>query len=188
MSSFRRDRPEKPPPVEVREVGTRPVPFLRAFDWVAVALRSFRERPLPASYTTEAVPTFDLFSSSRINEVQFEEVLGTLGLTEVLSAQVADNKYRLYLSMAYSHSDPVTQSLQAIRVVRAGALFPQIALEDPARDGLAPQNVIFTVRNFTVPPLGRAGAFAPALAVGARITLRSLFIDLDVGEAHSGIS
>ncbi|MEE9263823.1 MAG: hypothetical protein V3V11_05155, partial [Vicinamibacteria bacterium] len=71
--------PPKPPPIEVDDIGRNRVPFLRSLNWMATALRTFREKPLPSTYFTDAQPVFDLFGNARIEQVQFEQVLGTLG-------------------------------------------------------------------------------------------------------------
>jgi len=179
-------QPPKPPPIEVDDVGRNRVPFLRPLEWIAVALRSFREKPLPSAYFTEAQPVFDLFGNARIEDVQFEQVLGTLGLLEVTSAAVPAGKYRLYLSFAYSHDDPIVpRDIFAERVVSVAGFFPFAPLDDLETRGPGDWRV---VRNVTVPPEGNIGAQVNALTVGSRITLRSLFVEMDVGEPHGDIS
>lgn len=179
-----------PPVIEVQDITRRRVPFLRQIEWLAVAFRSFRERPLPASYSTEVKPIFDVFGNARIEEVQFEEVLGPLGQIEVTTSQVSAVNYRYYLSFAFSHDDAIAggRRLQAGRIVNADGLFPFIALTDEARDGVAEAGRIFQVRNVTVPPEGRLAARTDVLVVGARITLRSLFIDFPIGEPTGDIT
>ncbi len=180
----------EPPAIKVQDVGQGRVEYLRAIDWMTIALRSFRERPVPASYSTEVKPVFDVFGNARIEEVQFEEVLGTLGDIEVLSSQVAATDYRYYLSFSYQHDDlvAVNHRLQAVRVVSAGGTFPAIPIANEEREGVAPAGIAFAVRNVTVPPEGRIGARVEAIAVGARITLRSLFIDFPIGEPTGDIT
>ena len=176
--------------VEVQDVTRKRVPFLRPLEWMAIALRSFRERPLPASYSTEVQPTFDVFGNARIEQVQFEEVLGTLGAIEVFSSLVPETDYRYYLSFSFQHDDAIAgaRRLQAIRQVSDGGAFPAIALANEERDGVAPDAVFFAIRNVTVPPEGRIGARVEAIGAGARITLRSLFVELPIGEPHGEIS
>ncbi len=183
------DKVDKPV-IEVEDVTRKRVPFLRPIEWMAIALRSFRERPLPASYSTEVTPTFDVFGNERIANVEFEEVLGVVGDIEVVSSLVAPTDYRYYLSFSFQHDDAVagTRRLQAIRVVSDGGVFPAIAIANEERDGAAPDGVFFAVRNITIPPEGRIGARVEAIAAGARITLRSLFIDFPIGEPHGDIT
>lgn len=175
----------RPPPIEVVEVGEKPVPFLRPLEWVATALRSFRERPLPGTYVTEARPTFDLFGTHAIENVQFETVAGPLAQIEVLSAAVPEGKYRQYLSMAYSHDDPTDRLAFAERVVSFGGTFPFVPLDDLEVQVRGHWRV---VRNVTVPPGGFIGAQVNSLAAAARLTLISVFVEYDVGETYGAIS
>jgi len=161
------------------------VPFLRPLEWIATALRTFRERPLPATYKTDVQPVFDLFGNARIEQVQFEQINGTLGLIEVVTPSVAEDKYRLYLSMAYSHDDPSSRLMFAERVVSVSGVFPFAPLSDLV---VQDTNHWRVVRNVSVPPGGRIGAQVDSLVGGARITLRNLFVELDVGEPHGDIS
>lgn len=177
--------PPEPPPIKVENVGANRVPFLRPLEWIAVALRSFREKPLPSTYFTDAQPVFDLFGNARIAEVQFERVMGGVGDIEVVSALVPANKYRLYLSMAYSHDDPIPRLTFAERVVSVGGTFPFAPLDDVETQITGQWRV---VRNATVPPQGQIGAQVDLLSGGARITLLSLFVEMDVGEPHGDIS
>ncbi len=161
---------------------------MRPLEWIAVTLRSFREKPLPSTYLTDAQPVFDLFGNARIENVQFEQVDGTLGDIEVLSSQTPANKYRLYLSMAYQHDDLAARLIFAERVVSVPAPiggFPFAPLSDVESKTAGQWRV---VRNASVPPLGRIGAQVDVLGGGARITLLSLFVELDVGEPHGDIS
>ena len=178
--------PPKPDPVEVIEVGEAPVPFLRPFDWVATALRSFRERPLPGTYITQASPGFDLFGTSRFPEYGIEVVAGGVGNLEVFSARVAAGKWRQYLSMSVSHDDVVNRIMRFNRVVQDDALgFPAI----PFEVSLAlPAGAIFTARNASLPPDGRISGSVLAIAVGAQLTLRTLFIEYDIGEPSGDVS
>ena len=180
--------PPKPPPIEVDATPKNRVPFLRPLEWIAVALRAFREKPLPSTYLTDAQPVFDLFGNARIEQVQVDQVLGSLGQIEVLSSQTPPNKYRLYLSMAYMHDDIVSHVSFAERVVSLPVPiggFPFLPLDDSET-----QVPLFwrVVRNATVPPLGRIGAQVDAMGGGGRITLVGLFVEMDVGEPHGDIS
>jgi len=180
--------PPKPPPIEVENVHRNRVPFLRPLDWIATALRSFREKPLPSTYLTDAQPVFDLFGNARIAQVQFDQVDGPLGQLEVVTAAVPANKYRLYLSMAYRHDDLISHLSFAERVISQPIPlggFPFAPLDDTENQVSGSWRV---VRNTTVPPLGNIGAQVDALGGGARITLLSLFVELDVGEPHGNIS
>jgi len=182
-----RKPPPKRPPVDVVDVGTRTVPFLRPLEWVAVALRSFRERPLPGSYTTEAVPVFDLFGTSQLPNYTVENVDGVLGALEVTGGRVPTDRWRQYLSVSVRHTDIVAREVQMIRVVEDPTLgFPSLTfavsriLLDPGR--------VMAERNVSVPPDGRIGAAVVAMGGGSRLVLNTLFIDFQIGEPYGNVS
>lgn len=178
--------PPKPPPIEVVEVGEKPVPFLRPFDWVATALRSFRERPLPGTYITQASPGFDLFGTSRLPFYTVEVVNGGVGNIEVTGSRVATDKWRQYLSVDVRHDDtPNTHDVRFVRILQDAALgFPEVAFDSTE---LAP-GIHFTARNISVPPDGRIGAQVTSLGIGGQLFLRALFIDYDIGEPSGDVS
>jgi len=177
--------PPKPDPVEVIEVGEAPVPFLRPFDWVATSLRSFRERPLPSTYITQASPGFDLFGTSRLPEYGVEQIGGGVNQIEVTGARVAAGKWRQYLSVSVSHDDPTSRIMTLTRVVQHDILgFPALPF---AASASLPAAQIFAERNISVPPDGRIGAQVAALSLGAQLFLRTLFIEYDVGEPSGDV-
>lgn len=182
--------PPRPEPVEVVDVGSRPVPFLKPFEWVATALRTFRERPLPSTYTTESRPTFDIFGTSRLPEYGVEVIAGGVGNIEVTGARVATDRWRQYLSASVSHDDAAVgfaEFISFIRVVQDPTLgFPQIPFA-VSRIALTDGDV-FAVRNASVPPDGRIGASIPAIGAGAQMTLRTLFVEYSIGEPYGSIS
>jgi len=181
-----RERP-KPPPIEVLEVGKRPVPFLRPLEWIATALRTFREKPLPASYTTEARPVFNLFGTSRFPGYGVEVIAGGVGNLEVLTPRIAESKYRQYLSVDVRHDDgAASHEIRFIRTVQDTALgFPNIPF---AISASIAAGVHFADRNISVPPDGRIGAEVDAIGAGAQLFLRTLFVEFDVGEPYGAIS
>jgi len=182
--------PPRPEPVEVVDVGSRPVPFLQPFEWVATALRTFRERPLPSTYTTESRPTFDLFGTSRLPQHGVEVIAGGVGNIEVTGARVDADKWRQYLSASVSHDDGTpgfTAFLTFIRIVQDPTLgFPQLPFEE-SRIALGVGDLL-VVRNVSVPPDGRIGATIPSIGVGAQLFLRTLFVEYSIGEPTGGIS
>ena len=182
--------PPRPKPVEVVDVGSRPVPFLKPFEWVATALRTFRERPLPSTYTTEARPTFDLFGTQRLREYTVEVIAGGLGNLEVTGSRTPVDKWRQYLSASVSHDDGTITGpkfLSFMRVVQDPTLgFPVLAFEE-SRIALVSGN-LFAVRNVSVPPDGRIGVSAPNMDAGAQMFLRTLFVEYSIGEPYGNIS
>ena len=179
------ERP-KPDPVEVIQVGQKPVPFLRPLEWVATALRSFRERPLPGSYVTEARPTFDLFGTSKLPDYGVEVIAGGVGNLEVLTPRIAVTKWRQYLSVDVSHDDaPNIHDVRFVRTVQDATLgFPSIPF---ASEEIGP-GIHFTARNISVPPDGRIGAELDVIGIGGQLFLRALFVEYDVGEPFGAIS
>ena len=178
--------PPKPAPIEVVEVGEKPVPFLRPFDWVATALRSFRERPLPGTYVTQAAPGFDLFATSRLPFYTVEVVAGGVGNLEVVGSRVAADKWRQYLSVDVRHDDGGNvHDVRFVRVLQDTALgFPEVAFD--SRE--IATDVHFTARNISVPPDGRIGAQLSVIGIGAQLFLRALFIEYDIGEPSGDVS
>lgn len=182
--------PPRPKPVEVVDVGSRPVPFLKPFEWVATALRTFRERPLPSTYTTESRPTFDIFGTHRLPEYTVEVIVGAIDAIEVTGSRVAADKWRQYLSASVSHDDGTpgfSRFLTFIRVVQDPTLgFPQLPFEESRVPLFALEQLV--VRNVSVPPDGRIGASIPDLGAGTRMTLRTLFVEYSIGEPYGNIS
>jgi len=178
--------PPKPEPVEVIEVGEAPVPFLRPFDWVATSLRSFRERPLPSTYITQASPGFDLFGTSRLPEYEVERIFGGPNQLEVFGSKVPARKWRQYLSVAVSHDDTTPRVFTFSRVVQDNVLgFPAIPF---SASELVAKSLVFTARNISVPPDGRISAKITTLTLGAEMFLQTLFIEYDVGEPSGDVS
>jgi len=162
------------------------VPFLRPFDWVATALRSFRERPLPSTYITQASPGFDLFGMSRVGAMAAEIVQGGPGNIEVFGAKVARTKWRQYLSVSVTHDDVVLRRILLNRIIQDDVFgFPPIPIDRSVRISSV-ENL--TARNISVPPDGRISAASDAIGVGAEMTLRSLFIEYDIGEPSGDVS
>ncbi len=168
----------------------RSVPFLRPFEWVATALTSFREKPLPSAYTPTATPTFDLFGSSRLVDFEVENIQGALGSIEVVGPRVAVDKYRVYLSVDVFHDDAVDHKLLFSRVVPDPTLgFPIVVFATSLKGVTANEHV--AVENILIPPDGRIECLAsiPATMGGAaRLVLQNMFIEMDLGEPAGGVT
>ncbi len=172
----------------------RSVPFLRPFEWLATALQTFRERPLPSSFTPTVQPTFDLFSSSRIGQFQVETILGDLGGIEVFGPRVDVTKYRLYLSSDVFHTDVTEHKFLFNRIVPDPTLgFPTVVFATSQSPNAFYPGVAFeehiAVQNILVPPDGRIACTAslPASMGGAsRLQMRNMFIEFDIGEPSAG--
>ena len=160
--------------------------FLRPFEWVATALRTFRERPLPSTYTTESRPTFDIFGTSRFPEYQVEVVDGTVSAIEVVGSKVPTDRWRQYLSASISHDDPASRIVTFSRVLQDPTLGFPILVFDVSP--LLATGILHAVRNISVPPDGRIAAQVPAIGVGAQLFLRTVFVDYLIGEPYGAIS
>ena len=162
------------------------MPFLRPFEWVATALKTFRERPLPSTYTTESRPTFDIFGTSRFPEYQVEVVDGGANNIEVVGSKVPTDRWRQYLSASISHDDATLRIVTFSRVLQDPTLgFPILVFDVSAP--LA-SGILHAVRNLSMPPDGRIAAQVPALTLGAQLFLRTVFVDYLIGEPYGAIS
>ena len=156
--------------------------FRRAFPWVQRTLRPIVPIVGPDVVADTLLPTFDVFGSQRMEEVQFEGILGPLGAFEATHSRVPAGFIRHYLCMQYSHDEPATvhELIPVLIVTTPAATFPAVALK--TRE-LVNQNSICAIRNVVVPPLGFIGARVDGtLGPGARLTLRVLWVEMPVGE------
>lgn len=153
----------------------------RAITWIARSLTANRDaNPTPEGVINQILPTVDIFGMQRLAELQFEEVLGALGGIEITHGPVPVGFVRQYLSMEY-RSDDLTalRRLQAGRVVAVSTGFPFAGMRD---EHPAPGGDKFGFRNFSVPPGGFAAVRANAMAAGARMVIRVLWMEFPVGE------
>lgn len=154
--------------------------FRRSFPWLQRTLSPTIPIVGPEVFSDALVSVVDVFGTSRLEEVQFDDVLGGLGVQEATHTQVPANRVRHYLAMQFSHDDTVLRELAPVMIVRTPTGFPATALRDAAQVG---QNSIRGITNVVVPPLGFIGARSGGgIGVGARITLRVLWVEMPVGE------
>ena len=155
----------------------------RAIRWMAKVLTANRDAlPFPKGMTDQLNPTIDVFGSQRMGDVQVATVLGPLGGVEVVHTQVPDDSIRFYLSMEFSSDDA---GIGAPRRLRAGRTFPTdlgfpfAGMQDEV---VGTAGNFFAVRNFTVPPRGRAAVTADGMGVAARMTITVVWIETPLGE------
>ncbi len=176
------------------EGGNEPVQILRPFRWLATALQTFRQRPLPGVYAPIVTPTIDTFGTEAYGaQVQFASDQSPLGGIELLHSRIALDRIRFYISMEWFHDD-VAGTIRQLAPIRVGEFaggFPQQLIgptvgldgdgggEDQQRE--ARQSVIGL-------PGGFVGVRAGAMGVGARLTLRVTFIEFPVGEYVFGMA
>ncbi len=152
----------------------------RAIRWMAKVLVANRDAlPIPAGMTDQVNPTIDVFGSQRAGEIQVETVLGPTGAIEAFHSRVPEDSVRYYLSMEFTCNDLTTRRVRAGRIFTTATGFPFAGMQDEV---LAIAGTFFSVRNFTVPPLGRAALRANAMAGAARMTLTVVWIETPLGE------
>ncbi len=135
--------------------------------------------PFPKGMTDQVNPTIDVFGSQRIGEVEVETVLGGSAQIEVFHTRVPDDRVRQYLSMEFSSDDPANVRVRPGRIFVTAGGFPFAGMQDEV---VATAGVRFSVRNFTVPPRGRAACQASAMAIGAQMTITVVWIETPLGE------
>ncbi len=152
----------------------------RAIRWMAKVLVANRDAlPIPQGMTDQVNPTIDVFGSQRAGEIDVETVLGVTGQLEAFHTRVPEDAVRQYLSMEFQCNDPTSRRVRAGRIFTTAAGFPFAGMQDEV---LAVADELFAVRNFTVPPLGRAAVRANAIAIGARLTITVVWIETPLGE------
>lgn len=152
----------------------------RAIRWMAKVLTANRDAlPIPQGMTDQINPTIDVFGSQRMGEVQVATVLGGSGQIEVFHTRVPDDSIRQYLSMEFSSDDPTARRVRPGRIFVTDLGFPFAGMQDEV---LATAGERFAVRNFTVPPRGRAGCQANAMAPGTQMTITVVWIETPLGE------
>jgi len=115
-----------------------------------------------------------------------EVVDGAVSGIEVSGSRVPTDRWRQYLSASISHDDPTARIVTFSRVLQDPTLgFPILVFDVSAS---LPTGILHAVRNLSVPPDGRIAAQVPAIAVGAQLFLRTVFVDYLIGEPYGAIS
>jgi len=141
--------------------------------------------PFPAGITDQVNPTIDIFGSQRIAEAQIATVQGALAGLEVLHTVTPPDTVRLYLSMSYTHDDPIARNLVPGRVIPTAAGFPFASFRDQLS---VPTSQNFAVRNILTGPNSFIGARSNAMAVGARMAITVVWIEMPLGEYVNSIT
>ncbi len=172
-----------------------PVPILRGFRWMATSLETFRSRPLPGQYLPLIQPTFDTFGTEIFGqEIGFESVQSGLGDLELLHTRIPRDRIRQYISLEWFHDDSIgaPRRLQLIRVLETAGGFPQIAIRPDRVMAGGSGNPALQEREGTQMVVGMpnqwVGVRAGDMGVGARMTLRVMWVDMPVGEYMIGFA
>lgn len=83
--------------------------FRRSFPWIQGALQPISPASFPTAVFDGVIPTLDLFGTSRLGEVQVEQVLGDPGGLEAVHDPVPQGVARYYVCANYWHQQDVTQ-------------------------------------------------------------------------------
>jgi len=142
-------------------------------------------------------PTIDAFGSERMEAASSDEVLGALGGIELAHSAVPAGLCRFYLSMEFWHDDGVNRQLRPGRICQDATVAPpgafrfvamDASIDVPGDTGAGGGDNRLAVRNFTVGPAQSAAIRAPAMAAGARITMRCLFVTFRLGAYLRSVS
>lgn len=158
--------------------------FRRSFPWIQTAFEPVTFGS-PDAVAGTLFPVVEIFGTQRLADVQFQSVAGVLGALEVTHDPVPPERARFYYSMTYFHDDATDRFLRPIIVphVEGTPPFPQVAL----RDSISIPNVAsggrtLNINGVWVPPRGRIGAIAGNIAVGSRVSINLVWIELPIGE------
>lgn len=160
----------------------------RAFVWIRQTLRIVDRTTLPGAILGEVRPTLDTFGWDRLspspsgvgNGPSSENQQGTLAADTVQLTAVPAGIMRYVIRASCSHNDPVAGGLELSLQVRGFGVdvaldAPRQVLANPNRNGLS-RNILLSPGDILV------CRSVPAPAVGTRIFIRYVFVDLDFGE------
>ena len=163
--------------------------FRRSFPWVQKALTPVIPILGPDTFLSTLIPTVDIFGTQRIDEQQFQQVLGGPGNVEVFHEAVPADRIRLYSATELTHDDAgQTHWIRIGQIVSPGpgsfsfAGLSSAALRPAATSPEAGEGAIAT-RSIWVGPGNRVAGRAEAMGVGAQLALRLVWVELVLGES-----
>lgn len=152
----------------------------RGLDWIGAAFDARSGRPTPTDYLDAYLPIFDAFGTSRLPELQAEQLTGAVGGLELAHDAVPRNRWRYYVAVEFWHDDAVNRLLAPARIVQTAAGFPIVRLRDevsvPALQRLA-------VRQVGIGPGDRVAIETRTIGAGASLFLSVAWLELPVGES-----
>lgn len=140
--------------------------------------------PFPRGITDQINPVIQVFGTQRLGEVEVATVQGALAGLEVFHDAVPADTLRVYLSMHYTHDDPIDRALLPGIIFQTVAGFPFAGFRDQLE---IPAMRNFAVRNVLVGPFGRIAVRANAMAAGARMMFTVAWVEMPLGEYTTGI-
>ncbi len=157
----------------------------RAISWIARALTANRDgNPIPAGFIDFILPNIDVFGSQRMEELRTVIVTGAVGSIEEFHTTVPDGRIRNYLSMTYSHDDPIDRALIPGRIIPTATGFEFAGVRDQLELAANRNNA---VRNVVIGPRQQIAVRANAMGGAARMSLVVAWIEMPVGEYTTGI-
>lgn len=165
-------------------------------DWYAKILGigrgGFAPFPIIDAVLSTVIPTIDAFGSEKIAEVASAEQLGTLGAVELFHSAplpIGPNapRMRIYLNTEFWHDDVLAHQLRLGRIVVSAtgaflfvALTPSVLV--PGDTGSAGGDNRLAARNITIGPQQNLAVRADAMGGGARLFMRHVFLEMQVGQ------
>ncbi len=159
----------------------------RAISWMARALTANRDgNPIPAGMLDFILPNIDIFGTQRMEEVRLEDVIGTNGSVEEVHSVVPSGRVRHYLSLNYTHNDPINRFILPGRIIPQSTppLFPFAGFRDQLE---MPPNLNFAVRNVLLGPGSRIAIRSNAMGALSRMSLTVAWLEMPVGEYTTGV-
>lgn len=152
----------------------------RAVTWIARALTANRDAfPVPEGIVDQILPVVDIFGTQRLASVQVASVIGDLAAIEVFHEGPDEENLFLYLSVEYSHDDPIARRLRPGRIVPTSAGFPFASFRD---EELQNAGEFLAARSIWIGPGHRLAVQANAMAAAARMTMTVVWMEMPIGE------
>lgn len=128
-----------------------------------------------------------LQGTERLEDVRNENVSAPAGILTVDGPTVPDTKYWYVFACSAQHDDGTARRL-FISMIHDGAI--RVAIMDAANSGaVQPQNVPLAVpRAFLLPPRSNLRADVTVIGGANILNLRYIYLELDLGEPHPGLS
>ncbi len=158
----------------------------RAIAWIAKALVANRDgNPIPAGFIDFILPNIDIFGTQRMAEVDIATLTGGNGSIEEFHTVVPSDSVRHYLSLTYSHDDPINRFLLPGRIIPTASGFPFAGFRDQ-EEMVANRNK--AVRNIMLGPGHRIAVRSNAMGGLNKMSLTFAWFDMPIGEYTTGVS
>jgi len=153
----------------------------RRFNWLQnIFPPGGAEPPQPGTVSDEIAFVHQVLTGTeRLEQIQTVSVDGAAAAISVLSVAVPDTKYHYLLACALFHDDPLSRFLD-LGIQHDGGNTISIA---SSGGGTFPNfRPVQAARSFILPPRAQVRGQANIMAAGQVLTLKLLFLELDLGE------